>query len=75
MEPPDIRHFQENRNRFPPDRLQPYYGKHVAWSPDGTRILAAGRTEEELEKALETAGIPPSQVVGEFIPPADLVIL
>jgi Family of unknown function (DUF5678) len=74
-EPPDLRYFDENRSRFPPEQLLPYAGQHVAWSPDGSRILASGEDMDEVEKKLRAAGIHPSQVVFEYIGPPDLVLL
>ena len=71
VEPPDLSHFHNNWCDFPPDQLVPYYGKYVAWSPDGTRIVASGDSEEEMERNLLALGIPPSQVVGEFIAPPE----
>jgi hypothetical protein len=75
LDPPDLSHYHENRCNAPPEQLLPYAGKYVAWSPDGTRILASGETMEEVEARLIAAGIPPSQVVGDFIDPPDLVML
>ena len=34
-----LEQFVRNRNAFPADELGRYSGQHVAWSPDGTRIL------------------------------------
>jgi hypothetical protein len=56
---PDMGIFQENRCRFPPDQLLPYSGQHVAWSLDGTSILASGQDMEEVENKLVAAGIDP----------------
>ena len=69
LEPPDLSHFEENRSRFPLDELAKYGGKHVAFSPDGSRIVASGDTEEELDAALEAAGTASSQVVHSYIDP------
>ena len=69
MEPPDLSHYEENRCKFPLDELAKYGGKHVAFSLDGTRIVASGETEEELEAALEAAGIPFNQVVFSYVDP------
>jgi hypothetical protein len=33
---------QQNRQRLTPEQLRPYHGKQVAWSLDGSRIVAAG---------------------------------
>lgn len=48
LEPPDLRNFYENQQRIPKELLFAHAGQHVAWSPDGTRILASGKTEEEV---------------------------
>jgi hypothetical protein len=70
QEPPDIRGYVENRWKFPPELLIPYEGKHVAWSPDGTRILASGVSLDEVDEKLAALGIHFSQVVHDFIDPA-----
>ena len=64
---PDLRDYHKNRCRFPQEELAKYVGKFVAFSPDGTRILASGDTEEEMEAQLVARGIPPNQVVGSYI--------
>jgi hypothetical protein len=69
----DSRSFNENCSRFPAEELLKYAGQYVAWSLDGTCILASGVDELEMEKRLKEAGIDHSKVVGEFIPPADVV--
>lgn len=74
-EPPELRFFEENRAKYPPEELAKYAGRHVAWSPDGMRILTSAATEEEVEAQLRAAGIAPNQVVGEFIPSQDRVLL
>jgi hypothetical protein len=68
---PDLGSFHDNWCQFPAEQLSAYYGRYVAWSLDGTRILASGATEEELEKRLIGLGISPSQIVGEFIEPPE----
>jgi hypothetical protein len=74
-EPPDLKNFHENWRRFPQERLVPYQGKYVAWSPDGKEILASGDSEEEVQERLGEANIDPSQVVGEHILPSDITLL
>jgi hypothetical protein len=63
LELPDLSHFDENQRKFPPEELAKYWGKHVAYSPDGTRIVASGDTWDELDAALDAAGIDFTQVV------------
>jgi hypothetical protein len=67
LEPPDLRDFDENRANFPLDELAKYAGKHVAFSPDGTRILASGDDMNEVDGKLEAVGIHFSQVVHDYI--------
>ena len=69
----DLGTYHKNRCNFPPDQLLPYPGKYVAWSLDGTCILASGDTEEEVDEQLGAAGIDRGQVVGDYIDPADQV--
>jgi hypothetical protein len=69
LNPPDLRGFDENRSKFPSEQLVAYAGQHVAWSPDGTRILACGATREELDEKLESVGIHFNQVVHDYIDP------
>jgi hypothetical protein len=68
-EPPDLHLYAVNRRRFPAEQLAPYYGKFVAWSPDGTRIVASGKQREDVWKQLEAAGLDPSQFVNDYINP------
>lgn len=67
LEPPDLSHYEENRSKFPLEELATYAGKHIAFSLDGTRILASGDSIEEVEERLIAAGINPSQVVGSYV--------
>lgn len=64
--------FEENNRRFPAEELARHAGLHVAWSWDGTRILASGTNRDEVERKLVEAGIDPSRVGGDFIPPPGL---
>jgi hypothetical protein len=71
-EPPDLSYYEENRSKFPLDELAKYWGKHVAFSPDGTRIVASGDSFDEVIARLEAAGIHFSQVVHSYIDPPDV---
>jgi hypothetical protein len=68
---PDLSKYHQNRRKFPLEELAKYAGQHVAFSPDGTRILASGADLDELDNKLTAAGIPISQVVHAFIDPLD----
>jgi hypothetical protein len=67
MQDPDLQYFDENRSKFPLEQLLAFAGHHVAWSPDGTRILAFATTRADLNQKLEAAGIPLGQVVHDYI--------
>ncbi len=65
--PPGFEQYHQNRRNFPQDELAKYAGQYVAFSGDGTRILASGDTMEAVEEQLVAAGIDPSQVVGSYV--------
>lgn len=67
--------FTENFNKLPPEEVCKYSGRFVGVSIDGTRILASGVDEVEMEQRLREAGIDPGHVVGMFIPPPDMSVL
>ncbi len=70
--PLDMKLFLKNERKFPPEELARYAGKHVAYSGDGTRILASGDSLEALEKELAATGYDASQVVFSYVWPPDL---
>lgn len=50
--------FIRNLNKhFPPEKQLPYFGQVIAWSDDGTTMLAHARTHDELFDELERRGI------------------
>lgn len=69
LSPPDLRNYEQGRRQFPLEELAKYAGQYVAFSPDGTRILASGETEAIMDQRLQEIGIHPSQVVGSYIDP------
>ena len=73
--PPGFEHYHHNRRNFPLDELAKYAGQYVAFSGDGTRILASGDTMEAVEDKLVAAGIDPSQVVGSYVDEPDVSFL
>ena len=64
--------FIENRNRFPGEEYLKYAGQYIAWSLDGTRILASGKTAEELDDNLRALGISPSDTLDEYVDPPEI---
>jgi hypothetical protein len=75
LEPPDMKDFDENRSKFPPEQLLPYARKFIAWSPDGTRVLTFGDSREEVDEKLAAMGIHWSQVVHDYVHDPDMSIL
>jgi hypothetical protein len=53
--------------------LKPYWGKQVAWSADGTAIVAAADGHEELQARLRELGINPYHVVYGFVDDPNIV--
>jgi hypothetical protein len=70
-----MQQFLKNRQQFPPDELAKYAGRYVAWSPDGTRILASDADELPLDATVREAGYDPADVLVAFVPPADEILL
>ena len=71
----DMQRFQKNRQQFPPEELARYAGKFVAWSPDGTHILASNGDELQLAKAVRAAGHNSAEILIAFVPAEDEVLL
>lgn len=61
--------FIENTNRLLPQVLQDYPWQHVAWSVDGTEILAHAPTLKELYSQVDERGI--TEFVVDFLMPED----
>jgi hypothetical protein len=79
IEPPeesivDMQTYLKNRVAFPLDELAKHRGEWVAWSPDGTRLVATSRKPEALDDLVRAAGENPENCVIEGIPDADCVI-
>ncbi|MBA4063746.1 MAG: hypothetical protein C0501_08545 [Isosphaera sp.] len=62
--------FIRNQNAYPTGELLRYAGKHVAWSGDGTTILLAADTGEELID-LSDSRLPPDEFFVLSYVPAD----
>jgi hypothetical protein len=62
----DTTHYIDGINSLPLEVYMQYAGKHVAVSPDGTRILASGDSHEEVDRKLDELGIPIGQVVHDY---------
>jgi hypothetical protein len=61
------RAFFDNQRQFPAEQLDAYVGQHIAWSWDGSRILAGAPDEAELRRKLVAAGHDPCHVVYDYV--------
>jgi hypothetical protein len=69
-----MQEYLKNRLQFPLDDLAKHAGEWVAWSPDGTRIVASSRDPAALDRLIRAAGENPEQCIVEGIPDSDSVI-
>lgn len=70
----DMRQFIENRQQFSLDQLAQYRGKRIAWSPDGTKIIASDEDLQKLIEAVIASGYPPEDCVLSIVPEDDALI-
>lgn len=68
----DAELYARNRALVPREELVPYVGQFVAWSLDGTRIVAAAPDRNELARKLEELAIGELQVVHQVIRATDV---
>jgi hypothetical protein len=69
----DMQQYLRNRVRFPLDELAKHRGAWVAWSPDGTHIVASSADPEALDDLIRAAGADPEECPVEGIPDTDSV--
>jgi len=71
VDPPDDswlpRAFFENQEKIAWEVLEPYRGQHIAWSWDGSKILASAPDRETLQTKLLALGYDPQRVVHDFV--------
>lgn len=65
----------DQRKFFPAAELQKYRGKWVAFSLDGSKIVACGDSETELAAGADALGLKPADYIMELIPEQDTVVL
>lgn len=67
--------FAENSAKFPVEELWKHIGQHIAWSWDGTCIVAAAPTETELYRILDERNIDSERVVFDYVHDPDVSII
>jgi hypothetical protein len=70
----DMQQYLRNRVVFPVDELAKHRGEWVAWSPDGTRLVAGSRDPDALDELIRAAGEDPEECPIEGIPDCDSVL-
>jgi hypothetical protein len=68
------RKFLERRAALPAEALVRYAGRWIAWSPDGSRIVADSEAPEDLDDRIHAAGEDPERCVVEGIPATDAML-
>ena len=63
----NINLFRANQSRFPREQLAKYNGQYVAWSEDGSRILAANADPEVVDATLAKNGYDPSEILVNLV--------
>jgi len=67
--------FIANRQRFPPEEMLQYAKQYVAWSPEGTHILASGKDPIKLKGIVRDLGYDPADVCISFVPDPNEILL
>jgi hypothetical protein len=67
--------FQQNQRSFPVEKLLQFKGQHIAWSWDGSQIVAAASDRLALDRQLCKAGVDPLNVVYDYVEDPDLSYL
>jgi hypothetical protein len=70
-----MQQFITNRIQFPLEELEQYAGKYVAWSPDGTRIIAGADCLAELAAAVAASEFDAKDCVLSSVPHPDEIVL
>ena len=70
----DMQAYLKNRVAFPLEELAKHRGEWVAWSPDGSRLVAFSRDPEALDDLVRAAGEDPEDCPIEGIPDTDCVV-
>ena len=64
-----LEQFIKNRNAFPTEELERFSGQHVAWSSDGTRVLASDPDPLKVLAAVRCRAMTPPRRRSKTYPP------
>jgi DNA-binding transcriptional MocR family regulator len=70
----NMQEYLKNRAAFPLEELAKHRGEWVAWSPDGTRLVATSRDPDALDDLIRAAGEDPENCLITGIPDSDSVL-
>jgi hypothetical protein len=70
----NMQEFLKNRMQFPPEELLKYAGSYVAWSPDGTAIIASDTDLLRLDEKIRATGHNRADVLISSVPADDVVL-
>ncbi len=70
----NVQVYLKNRAAFPLEELAKHRGEWVAWSPDGTRLIAVSRKPDALDGLVRAAGEDPENCPIEGIPDTDCIL-
>ena len=59
--------FNSNTNKFTYEQLAPYAGQHIAWSTDGTSIIAHHTDPMALLRVLQERGLSGEEYVLDYL--------
>jgi hypothetical protein len=71
----DVQEYLKNRHQFPHEELARHAGHYVAWSPDGSQILASDDDPGRVIEAVKALGYDPGETVISYVPPVDETLL
>jgi hypothetical protein len=64
-----MRVFLKKQQAVPPETIANYVGKWIAWSPDGSTIVASADDTEQLFECIRAAGEAPHLCTLEYVEP------
>ncbi len=68
--------FMKNRAAFPLDELMKFAGQWIAWSPDGTAVVASSAESENIVyDTLKAKGYDTSKCCVGYVPDGDTISL